>query len=122
MTKEQIHFSYKLATRVYNKSCTLKEAKDEGQRMGINPNSMNYYCASYRHMLNGTIHKGSIGAEIRDYFLQEIFKSFDNDIIKNALSSFKQTIAYQEEIHNNAKRTKDRVLFEKYSEKLYDHE
>ena len=48
--------------------------------MGINPNSMNYYCASYRHMLNGTIHKGTIGAEIRDYFLQEIFKSFDNNI------------------------------------------
>ena len=105
---------------IYNKSCTLKEAKDEGQRMGINPNSMNYYCASYRHMLNGTIHKGTIGAEIRDYFLQEIFKSFDNNIRKNALNSFEQTIAYQEKLHNGSIRIKDRTILEKYNKMLHN--
>lgn len=85
MTDEQIKLSYQLAVGVYNNVKTLKEAKEIGKSYGIPPNSMNYYCAAYRHMVNGTRHTGSIGTEIREYFLSQIFSKYDNQVKRNAL-------------------------------------
>ena len=80
MTEEQISISYQLAEDVYFGNKTLKEAKEYGARSGISPNSVNYYCSSFRHMMNGTRHTGSIGTEVREYFLSKIFSKYDDSI------------------------------------------
>lgn len=91
MANEQIMLSHQLAVDVYNNVRTPKEAKEIGESYGISPNSMNYYCAPYRHMMNGTRHPSSIGTEVREYFLSQIFSKYDNQIKRNALIAFEQT-------------------------------
>lgn len=97
MTNEQIQISYQLAEDVYFGNKTLKEAKKLGARSEISPNSINYYCSAFRHMMNETKHTGSIGTEIREYFLSQIFNKYDASIKSNALIAFEQTIMYDEE-------------------------
>lgn len=113
MTNEQIKLSYQLAVDVYNDVKTLKEAKEIGESYGISPNSMNYYCAAYRHMMNGTRHTSSIGTEVREYFLSQIFSNYTNQIKRNALIAFEQTIEYDEE-RNHCTLHKNRSILEKY--------
>lgn len=117
MTDEQIKLSYQLAVGVYNNVKTLKEAKEIGKSYGIPPNSMNYYCAAYRHMMNGTRHTSSIGTEIREYFLSQIFIKYNNQVKRNALIAFEQTIEYDEE-RNNCTLHKNRNILEKYKKFL----
>ena len=113
MTKEQIQISYQLAEDVYYGNKTLKEAKELGASNGISPNSVNYYCSSFRHMMNGTRHTGSIGTEIREYFLSQIFRIYNDSIKRNALIAFEQTIKYDEE-RNHCILHKNRYILEKY--------
>lgn len=114
---EQIELSYQLAQDVYNKNKTLKEAKAIGERAGISSSSTNYYCSAFRHMLNGTIHTGSIGSAIREYFLQQIFVDYGDTIKRNSLYSFEQAILYREERQSCCLPT-DRKILEKYQKLL----
>lgn len=117
MTLEQIKLSFQLAVDKYNGVKTLNEAKEIGRSFGISPNSVNYYCAAYRHMINGTRHTGSIGTEVREYFLSQIFNTCDNYIKRNALIAFEQTIEYDEE-RNHCTLHKNRSILEKYKKIL----
>lgn len=118
MTNEQIKLSYQLAVDVYNNVKTLKEAKGIGESYGISSNSMNYYCAAYRHMMNGTRHTSSIGTDVREYFLSKIFDAFDERIRRNALIAFEMTIKYDEDRHHCILH-KNRSILEKYRKLLY---
>lgn len=113
MTNEQIKLSYQLAVDVYNDVKTLKEAKEIGESYGIKPASTNYYCTAFRHMMNGTKHTGSIGTDVREYFLSQIFSSYNNQIKRNALIAFEQTIEYDEE-RNHCTLHRNRSILEKY--------
>ena len=113
MTKKQIEISYQLAEDVFNRHKTLKDAKEIGAKFGISPNSINYYCSAFRHMMNGTRHTSSIGTEIRDFFLSQIFSKYDVNIKINALNAFEQTIEYDENRHHCALH-KNRCILEKY--------
>lgn len=119
MNIEQIKLSYQLAVDVYNDVKTLKEAKKIGESYGISPNSMNYYCTAYRHMMNGTRHTSSIGTDVREYFLSQIFSKYDNKVKRNALIAFEQTIEYDEE-RNHCTLHKNRGILEKYKRLLSD--
>lgn len=117
ITIEQIALSYQLAESVYNGRMSLQSAKEAGNKAGITPNSMNYYCASFRHMMNGTRHTGSVGTEVRDYFLSQIFSKYDSQIKKNALIAFEQTIEYDED-RNHCTQHTNRSILEKYRKML----
>ncbi len=113
MTNEQIKLSYQLAVDVFNNDKTLKEAKEIGESYGISANSINYYCTAFRHMMNGTRHTGSIGTGVREYFLSQIFNKYDDQVKRNALLAFEQTIEYDEE-RNHCILHKNRSILEKY--------
>ncbi|MBD5361206.1 MAG: hypothetical protein HDR81_00125 [Bacteroides sp.] len=117
MTIEQIKLSFQLAVDVYSDVKTLKEAKEIGESYGIKPASMNYYCTAYRHMMNGTEHTGSIGTDVREYFLSQIFSKCDNKVKRNALIAFEQTIEY-DEARNHCTLHKNRSILEKYKKFL----
>ncbi len=117
MTLEQIKLSFQLAVDKYNGTKTLKEVKEIGRSSGISPNSVNYYCAAYRHMMNGTLHTSSIGTEVREYFISQIFSMCNNHIKRNALNAFEQTIEYDEE-RNHCTLHKNRSILEKYKKFL----
>lgn len=117
ITKEQISLAYQLAETVYDGKTSLQNAKEVGRKAGISPNSMNYYCASFRHMMNGTRHTGSVGTEVRDYFLSQIFSKYDSKIKNNALMAFEQTIEYDEE-RNHCTQHTNRSILEKYRKML----
>lgn len=117
MIKPQIQIAYQLAKEVYDGYLTLKEAKEKGVAAGINANSLNYYCACFRHMLNGTKFTGSVSVEVRDYFLSQIFSTYDDKIKRNALSSYKMTNDYNEE-RSHCTLHANREHLEKYSKML----
>lgn len=120
MTTQQIKIAYELSKQVYNRELTLKEAKEKAESAGINANSLNYYCACFRHMLNGTKFTGSISVEVRDYFLSQIFSTYDNRIKRNALDSYKMTNDYNEE-RSHCTLHANRELLEKYSKETLKH-
>lgn len=117
MTKKQIELSYQLAVDVFNEFKTLKEAKDIGISYCINENSMKDYCDSFRHMMHGTKHTRSIGSEVREYFLFQIFCDYNEETKNNALTAFELSIEYYERRKNCICRT-DRGILEKYKKLL----
>lgn len=117
MTKDQIQIAYSLAEAVYMGNKTLKEAKECGCGYGINPGSMQYFCAAFRHMMRGTRQTASIPADVREYFLSRIFSKYDKTVCANALKAFEQTILYDEE-RNRCTLHKNRAILSKYRDLL----
>ncbi len=120
MTESQLHTSYILARKYYQKKLTTKEVRALAAIEGIQESSQsNYFCSAYRHLLNGTKFSGNLSAYIWEYYLSQIFSEFGEEVRRTALNSFLQAIEYSEEKKKNKKKNeKLREIYSRYSLKL----
>lgn len=118
MTESQLHTSYLLAQKYYQKKLTVKEVRVLAAKEGISESSQsNYFCPAYRHLINGTNFKSKLSADIWEYYLSKIFSEFSGDVRRNALKCFLQAIEYSEaKTHANAVTL--RGILARYSSKL----
>ncbi len=87
MTDSQLHTSYILAQKYYQKELTIKEVRALAAREGISENSQsNYFCSAYKHLLNGTKFSGKLSAYIWEYYLSQIFSEFGEEVRRTALN------------------------------------
>ncbi|MDE5881066.1 MAG: hypothetical protein K2H60_04995 [Muribaculaceae bacterium] len=118
MTEAQLHISYILAQKYYQKKLTTKEVRSLAAKEGISENSQsNYFCSAYRHLINGTEFNGQLSAYIWEYYLAQIFTEFNVDTKRNALKCFLLAIEYYE-AKNKSNAVKLREIFARYSSKI----
>ena len=118
MTEDQLHISYILAQKYYQKKLTIKEIRSMAAKEGISENSQcNYFCAAYRHLINGTEFHGKLSAYIWEYYLSQIFSEFGVEIKRNALKCYCQAIEYYE-AKSKSNALSLREIYSRYSIKF----
>lgn len=111
---------YRFAKQVYLKEIRQIEAKQLIQSrlsIPINYNSFVVFCATLRHMLDGTKHTRGISTDLREFYLEKILEDFGVEKLRIALDAYMMHIEYYEnKRHTN--RKKEREIYSKYSEKI----
>ena len=99
MTNEQLEVVYKLSNSIYNKEIRLVDAKKIISEK-FNPNSFADYYRAFQKMLDGELHSRSISSDLRNYYLDMIYKHYGPNKLKIALDAYMDSIIYYEETHN----------------------
>ena len=101
MTNEQLEAIYKLSNSIYNKEIRLVDAKKIiSEKFNVNPNSFADYYRAFQKMLDGELHSRSISSDLRNYYLDMIYKHYGPNKLKIALDAYMDSIIYYEETHN----------------------
>lgn len=120
MIKQDMAEIYRFAKQVYLKEIRQIEAKQLIQSrlsIPINYNSFVVFCATLRHMLDGTKHTRGISTDLREFYLEKILEDFGVEKLRIALDAYMMHIEYYEnKRHTN--RKKEREIYSKYSEKI----
>ena len=92
---------YKMAKAIYNKEERLKNGKEKlFLTLGVKPNSFADFYRAFQKMLDGELHTRSISSNLRNYYLDMIYKHYGPNKLKIALDAYMDSIIYYEEAHN----------------------
>lgn len=111
---------YGLAKQVYLKELRQIDARQKIQSrlsVPINDNSFIDFCAALRHMLNGTRHTRGISTDLREFYLERIYKDFGIDRLRIALNAYMMHIEYYENKRHTHRKI-EREIHSKFSEKI----
>lgn len=101
MTLEQIKAVYEIAKATYDKKIRLVDAKKIiSEKFSVNKNSFADYYRAFQKMLDGELHTRSISSNLRNYYLDMIYKHYGPNKLKIALDAYMDSIIYYEETHN----------------------
>lgn len=115
MKIEQMSAIYKMAKAIYNKEARLVDGKEKlFLNYSINKNSFADFYRALQKMLDGELHTRGISADLRDYYLSQIYKDYGADKLRVALKAYMDFIIYYEKGHNNTIKKNERDIHQKY--------
>lgn len=96
MTNLMVEKSFKIAKKRFLEKITLKEAVNDLEKNGVNPNSARDYIYLYKHLRNGELFKRRANEYATEYYLQNIH--LENGVIElsKALTSLQKHFEYWE--------------------------
>ncbi len=122
MIKQDMAEIYGLAKQIYLKELRQIDARQQIQSrlsVPINDNSFIDFCAALRHMLNGTLHTRGISTDLREFYLERIYKDFGIDRLKIALNAYMMHIEYYENKRHTHRKI-EREIHSKFLDKIGD--
>ena len=109
---------YEMARDIYHGKADVNVCQSKALTLyGVNTGSFTDYVRMFRYMFDGKTNKRDASLELKELYIERIYKEYGMARLKNALESYKGTIQYYEQRGIN--KPGDRKIYEKYSRILY---
>ena len=109
---------YEMARDIYHRKADVNICQSKALTLyGVNTGSFTDYVRMFRYMFEGKTNKRDASLELKELYIERIYKEYGMEGLKNALESYKGTIQYYEQRGTN--KPGDRKIYEKYCRILY---
>ena len=99
ISTEMTHAAYEEARKIYEGNKQLNEALDYLQKnYRMNPGSAKDYIHNFKKMMNGELYTRTNNLETTKYYLENIYKHYGVEKLRNAVDSLKSHIDYYENL------------------------
>ncbi|CAB5502903.1 5-methylcytosine-specific restriction enzyme A [Bathymodiolus thermophilus thioautotrophic gill symbiont] len=118
ITNEQIQETYIQGKRVHSNEISLKEASNIiAEATGMKEGSAHVYVNTFIKIMLGTGYKRTINSYGVDYYLKNIKKDFDIEILLTAIASIKKHLEYYEGVGKSS-QPKIHNILKKYTQEM----
>ena len=103
---------YEMARDIYHGKEDVNICQSKALTLyGVNTGSFTDYVRMFRYMFEGKTNKRDASLELKELYIERIYKEYGMEGLKNALESYKGTIQYYEQRGTN--KHGDRKIYEK---------